>query len=142
MRLLNSQTQLRALAWVLGLWAGGLSPTLADTLPDPTRPPDAWLALQPATADSPQASKGDEAGLSVIVLGPTRKFAIIDGQLVRQGHSANGVRLVSLRSESAVVQTDNSTDRLSMSPAVVKKIRPAKPAASRPAKQVVNGESQ
>jgi len=116
----------------------------ADAVADPTRPAAEWLAAQPVVPGAEEAGYDLAPGVRVLVIGPARKFAIIDGQMVRQGETYNGAKLVSVRPEGVVLQRDGSKERLSMSPAVVKKVRVSKPAASRSKskKKVLNGEGQ
>lgn len=116
----------------------------AGALTDPTRPAAEWLAAQPVAPGAPAASNNAASGLQVLVVGPARKFAIIDGQLVRYGETHNGAKLVGVRPEGVVMQKDGSKEILSMSPAAQKKVRASEPVAGKPKsrKKVVNGEGQ
>ena len=127
---------------LLGL--GSMAVAHADSLADPTRPAPEWLAAQPSSPGAEVASEGAASGVQVIVVGPARKFAIIDGQLVHYGHTHNGARLVGIAPESVVLLKDGSKEKLSMSPAVEKKVLSSKPEASKikSRKKVVNGEGQ
>ena len=121
-----------------------LGPARADLLADPTRPAAEWLAAQPPVPGGEVAGSGTETGVQVLVIGRARKFAIVDGQLVRQGDSYNGARLVGIQHDGVVMQRDGSKEKLSMNPAVEKKVRVSKPAAGRAKSEkiVVNGEGQ
>ena len=127
---------------LLGL--GSMAVAQAQALDDPTRPALEWLAAQPVAPGAEVASEGAAAGVQVIVVGPTRKFAIINGQLVRYGQSYNGAKLVGIAPESVVLQKDGSKEKLSMSPAVEKRVLASQPEASKikSRKKVVNGEGQ
>ena len=116
----------------------------ADALADPTRPAPEWLAAQPTVPGAEVIGADTTPGLRVLVIGPTRKFAIIDGQIVRLGGSYNGAKLVSIHPGGVVLQQDGSKESLSMSPAVEKKVRVSKSAPGRPKskKNVLNGEGQ
>jgi len=120
---------------------GDLVVAHADSLADPTRPAPEWLAAQPG---GEAVVNGDVAGLKVIVIGPSRKFAVIDGQLVPFRGTYNGARLVSIHPDGVVMQRDGSREKLSMSPAVEKRVQVSKPVAtkSKSRKKVVNGEGQ
>lgn len=125
---------------------GGMAGAHAQLLADPTRPAAEWLATQPVLPGGEVAGSGAESGVQVLVIGRARKFAIVDGQLVRQGESYNGARLVGIRHDGVVMQRDGSKETLSMNPAVEKKVRASKPAVrkgkAKPEKIVVNGEGQ
>ena len=116
----------------------------AQSLDDPTRPAPEWLAAQPSSPGAEVASEGAASGVQVIVVGPARKFAIINGQLVRYGQTYNGAKLVGIAPESVVLQKDGSKEKLSMSPAVEKRVLASQPEASKikSRKKVVNGEGQ
>ena len=116
----------------------------ADALADPTRPAAEWLAAQPVVPGAEVTGSNAAPGVRVLVIGPTRKFAIIDGQMVRLGASYNGAKLVSIQSGGVVLQKDGSKEKLSMNPAVEKKVRVTKSATGKPKlkKKVVNGEGQ
>ena len=119
----------------------GIDVAQADAMADPTRPAPEWLAAQPGA----EGVGVDAApGLRVVVIGPSRKFAIIDGQMVRQGEIYNGAKLVGIYPGGVVLQGDGGKERLSMSPAVEKKVRVSKPVPGKPKpkKNVLNGEGQ
>ena len=131
-----------ALLLLLGL--GSMAVAQAQSLADPTRPAPEWLATQPRAPGAEVVSDGAASGVQVIVMGPARRFAIIDGQMVRYGHTYNGAKLVGITPESVVLLKDGSKQKLSMSPAVEKRVRASKPEASKikSRKKVVNGEGQ
>ena len=129
---------------MLMLGGGGLNVVLADSLADPTRPTSEWLAAQPPAPGAEAVAQVAPSGLQVLVLGPTRKFAIIDGQLVRLGETYKGAKLVGFHADGVVMQKDGSKEMLSMSPAAIKKFEVSKPVVGRTksGKKVVNGEGQ
>jgi hypothetical protein len=131
-------------ALMLFAGVGGMDMAHADSLADPTRPAPEWLAAQPVAPGAEAASDGAASALQVIVIGPARRFAIIDGQMVQYGRTYNGAKLVGMRPDSVVLQKDGSKEKLSMSPAVEKKVRVSKPVASKfkSRKKVVNGEGK
>ena len=132
---------LKALLLVL---LGGMAPAHADSVPDPTRPATEWLAAQPAASGGHAAFSNAAPEVQVLVIGPTRKFAIVGGQTVRLGETFNGAKLVGILSDGVVMQKDGSKEKLSMNPAVVKKLEGSKPVVGRAksGKNVVNGEGQ
>jgi MSHA biogenesis protein MshK len=71
----------------------------AQVLPDPTRPPDAIIS----PVDQPSASK--DSGLQSLIISPTRRAAIINGQSVELGDKLGDARLVEVH-ESYVVLRD------------------------------------
>jgi len=134
-------------AWLMLLaGVGSLATAHADLLLDPTRPAPAWLAAQPTAAQPGGAAdaNGAEASVRVLVIGPARKFAIVDGQVMRYGDTYNGAKLVGIAHDGVVMQREGSRVKLSMSPAVEKKPRVSKPKAAnvKSRKIVVNGEGQ
>jgi hypothetical protein len=144
MRFMKPKICWPVLGLAVGLALGNLATAQAQTATDPTRPPDAWLALQPQVAGGTVVTDSVAPGVQIIVTGPARKFAIIDGQLVRYGVAHNGAKLVGIRPESVVLQKDGNRETLSMSPAVVKNINVSKPVPRKPKRgqKVVNGEGQ
>src|SRR5690349_10901018 len=97
-----------------------LVPCHAQTLADPTRPAAAWLAAQPAKPGASAPSEPGTPGAQIVVVGPSRKFAIVDGQAVHAGDRHNGAKLVDIDKDSLVWQRGTSSERSSMHPAVEK----------------------
>ena len=111
---------------------------------DPTRPAAEWLAAQaPGTAEA-AAREAGPGGLQVIVKGATRKFAVIDGQLIRLGESDQGSRLLAIGAQDVLLQKDGVKTELHMNPAVRKKVHQSKPAGRglESGSKVLNGEGQ
>jgi hypothetical protein len=99
-----------------------------DSRKDPTVPPAAWLALQPAVADA--AGQAETGGLRarVIVTGKTRRFALIDRQVVRAGDTVGDAKVTAIR-ESTVIMDDEEKS-LAVLPNVEKK-RPTRMTAGK-----------
>ena len=110
-----------ALAFVLGC----LSPAWGQTLSDPTRPPQTWLAAQPKTAAAPAAEQETAPLLQSLLIGPSRRYAIIDGQLLGVGDRFRDARVVAVRPAGVVLRSKSGTRTLRLFPDVEK--RPAKP---------------
>lgn len=122
-----------ARGFLLGWLACGLmlaSSVRAETLRDPTRPPDAWLAMQ-AGASVPAAS-AQQAGAHVAVIGSSRRYAVIDGQTVTTGDVVNGARVVSI-SPAHVTLVDQTGRRTLPLASGVEKRPAASPAKQQPA---------
>lgn len=130
----------------LALFAGlaVLEGIQAQTGADPTRPPGAWMAAQqPHSPGSELATEPASPGAQIVVISPTRKFAMVNGQAVRPGETYNGARLVAIYEDGVAWQRDGVTERTRNSPAVQKKIRGAEPMASaKKSRKTVNGEVQ
>ncbi len=88
------------LAFALATLAASV-PIQAQTMADPTRPPAAWLAAQARPAGAPEALVPEVVtapDVQIVVSGPTRQFAMVDGVAVRPGETYKGARLVSVHS--------------------------------------------
>lgn len=129
-----------ALLWLTNAWSA--------TRSDPTRPPPGWLAAQPAAAVAragqpnaqgavsqagqpnadgvaPQAGQANTPGLQLILIGKTRKFAVIDGEVVKPGDTYNGSKVVRIDAGEVVVQDPSKS--LKVNPAVEKKVNTPSP---------------
>jgi hypothetical protein len=109
----------RLLLMILGLAATALS--YAQTSGDPTKPAPVWLALQPKApgAAAVEVDAGTP-GAQIVVVGPTRKFAMVDGQAVRPGETYKGSKLLNIGPDGLVWQTEGRRELTSMSPGVQK----------------------
>ncbi|MBS0370704.1 MAG: hypothetical protein JSS57_16085 [Proteobacteria bacterium] len=104
---------------------------LGDTRLDPTMPPATWSAAQAAAplantpgsttaaAPSPDAS----SGLQLILIGPSRRFALIDGQVVKPGDTYNGSKVVAIKPDEVVAQ--DASKSVELTPGVKKVITSA-----------------
>ena len=97
-----------------------LGPCHAQALADPTRPPAAWLAAQPRAPGAEVVAEPTTPGVHIVVMGPTRKFVMVDGQAVRQGETINGSRLAAIDQDGVVWQRGGTREKSSMSPNVQK----------------------
>lgn len=84
------------LAWLL------CAPAMAQTLPDPTRPPPEASAVPGETPVAP-SSQGPQLQ-SVLVGEHGRSVAVIDGKTVRVGEKIDGALLVGVGKDEAVLQ--------------------------------------
>lgn len=117
---------------LLGLMA--IVPCHGQSLPDPTRPAAAWLAAQPRAAGAAAEAVAEPTapGVHIVVIGPTRKFAMVDGHAVRQGESYNGSRLAAINQDGLVWQRGGAREKSNMSPNV-QKTEPGKRGSQQPA---------
>jgi hypothetical protein len=96
---------------------------------DPTRPPQAWLAAQPKVAGAPAAADQEAAPqLQSLLIGPSRKYAIIDGQLLGVGDTFKDARVVAVKPAGVVLRSERGSETLKLFPDVDK--RPVKPLAA------------
>jgi len=88
---------------------------------DPTVIPPAWLAAQPAPPGAAiVVAKEPTPIVQVIVIGKSRKFAVIDGQVVKSGEILNESQIVNIKSGEVV--TKDSSKSLKLNPSVEKKL--------------------
>ena len=124
---------------LLAAWfcLGAAGTAQAQAVADPTRPPDAWLAAQPAAPQTDAApAQSADSGAHVTVTGKNRRYAVIDGQVVKPGDQINGARVVAIKANSVTLKQNDSRQVLSLTPGVEKKTpKPVRqPKAKTPAK--------
>jgi hypothetical protein len=56
----------------------------------------------------------------MIVIGPTRKFAVVDGRVVKLGDTYKGSKVLDIKSDEVVVR--DASKSLKLTPAVEKKV--------------------
>jgi hypothetical protein len=113
----------------LTLVLGCLSPALGQVLSDPTRPPQAWLAAQPKAEGTLSAAEPDIVPqLQSLLIGPSRRYAIIEGQLLGVGDKFKDAHVVAVRPAGVVLRSERGTQTLRLFPDVEK--RPVKPVAA------------
>lgn len=151
---------LLALSWCGMAWSQAMT--------DPTRPAPALLAAPPQVPGAltveqdtsptlqqlPAARLKRTSRLTVdtsptlqlLLIGRSRKYAIIDGQLFQPGDTYNGYTLVAIKPDRVVLQSNDTLRTLKMHPAIKKTvITPTSAKTGRPAskrKIVVNGENK
>lgn len=118
-----------AAALALGSGFAAWGQATGQVLLDPTRPPPEWLAAQPKAAGVPgEADPGAAPQLQSLVIGPSRRYAIIEGQLVGVGDTFKDARVVAVRPSGVVLRSERGTQTLRLYPDVEK--RPVKPMAA------------
>ena len=120
-------------------------PSQAQTA-DPTRPPAAWLAAQqPLAPGAPPAAQPATSDASIVVAGPTRRFAVVDGHAIRVGDMHNGSRLVAINGDGLVWRKAGVQEISRMSRGV-EKTAPGKqtriPPSAQVQKKIVNGDGK
>jgi hypothetical protein len=87
---------------------------------DPTVIPPAWLAAQPIIPGAATVvAKEPTPIVQLIVIGKSRKFAVIDGQIVKSGEVLNESQIVDIK--SGEVLTKDISKSLKLNPSVEKK---------------------
>ena len=87
---------------------------------DPTRPHPLWLAAQPRLPGTEATPEPSMPAAHIVVTGPSRRFAVVEGEAVRPGESYNGSKLVGIEAGGVVWQRSGSHERATMSPGVEK----------------------
>ena len=88
---------------------------------DPTVIPPAWLAAQPTpTGAATVVAKEPTPIVQLIVIGQSRKFAVIDGQVIKSGEILNESKIVDIKSGEVV--TKDRSKSLKLNPSVEKKL--------------------
>ena len=113
---------LMTLGWVCGVEAA--------TSGDATEAPATWLDAQPGSAAKSDARESS-AEVQVILSGPSRRLAVINGEVVKVGDIYKGSKVVAIRGDKLVLE--DASKSLAMTPGVSK----AKPVLSRVQKKRV-----
>ena|SRR5687768_5220366 len=91
----------------------------AQAIMDPTRPPPGWDALPAASASKGQTAVQETgSAVSILLVGQTRRFAIVRGDLV--GDKTPGTRIVEIKRNDVIVQSDKGRESLNLFPDVLK----------------------
>jgi len=114
---------------VIGLLAmGHVAIAGAQGISDPTRPPPGWLPEDPkapAKAAAPVGAEGTGGEpVQLLLVGKTRRFAIVRGELV--GEKTAGTKLLGVKRNDVVVQGERGRESLNLFPDV-EKTPPRKP---------------
>jgi len=88
-----------------------------SALSDPTRPPAIWLTVNGINLPG-SSGKNAPSGVQLIMIGPSKKFAIINGKIVRPGKLYNGSTVIDINSEGVI--TKNKSKSLKLLPGVRK----------------------
>lgn len=91
----------------------------AESLPDPTRPPS--VGSVGSSASGPVAGQGGPT-LQSVIISPTRKAAIIDGETVELGGGYGDAKLVKVSESEVVLKTAEGLQTLKLFPGVEKRL--------------------
>jgi hypothetical protein len=122
------RTRFRTRCIVAALALGSGAAAWGQGLSDPTRPPREWLDAQPKVAAALSAVEEAAPQLQSLLIGPSRKYAIIDGQLLGVGDTYKDARVVAVRPAGVVLRSVRGSETLKLFPDVEK--RPVKPVAA------------
>ncbi|MBE7942727.1 MULTISPECIES: hypothetical protein [Ramlibacter] len=128
----SRRAPLRPLAFALV----ALASAGAQAQADPTKPSAAWLAAQaksPGQKEPEATESSGPANAQILLSGRARRFAMVDGHVVRPGESYNGAKLVAVGEEGAVWDRGGTRESSSMTPAVQKTTVAADKAKALPA---------
>lgn len=89
---------------------------LAQGLPDPTRPPASLGVVESASAVA--STSGPE--LQSILISPTRRIAIINGQHLRQGDKFGEARVTRISESEVVLRNGSESQVLKLFPEIEK----------------------
>ncbi|NMM37565.1 MAG: MSHA biogenesis protein MshK [Glaciimonas sp.] len=101
----------------LPLWLLASS-AIAQTVPDPTRPPD----LISAVSRDPAASSAADPVLQSILISPGRRMAIISGQTVQLHEKFGDSRLTHIGETEVILRNSTTEQTLKLFPEI--KVRP------------------
>ena len=99
--------------WVSAALCAGPVAVFAQTLTDPTRPP-----AEISSSGVVQAVPQKDSGLQTIIISPTRRAAIINGQMVELGAKLGDARLVGISESVAVLERAQGRQVLALFPGV------------------------
>ncbi|MBI5658366.1 MAG: hypothetical protein HZC43_02185 [Nitrosomonadales bacterium] len=110
------------------------APCYAEELPDPTRPP-AEISAPSAPAAAPQ-----ESGLQSVIISPSRRAAIINGQMIGLGAKLGDAKLVEVNESGVVLQGPQGRRALALFPGVELKKKAAPPERKNPERKNKNAK--
>jgi hypothetical protein len=93
----------------------------AQGLVDPTRPPPAFMPLDPKAPVQSTSRKTDglsDVPVQLLLVGKTRRFAIINGELV--GEKTPGTKIVATKGNGLTVESERGRETLNLFPDVQK----------------------
>jgi hypothetical protein len=103
---------------IRGLIAFGLlvsASVVAETFPDPTRPPAMLLGGDGGTANTPAVPRRP-AGLQSTIISPSHRAAIIDGETVELWAKHGNEQLIEVNETSVVLKSARGTRTLTLFP--------------------------
>lgn len=94
-----------------GLFGGGAG-IAAEVVKDPLVPPTAWIASQKTESSDAKGGVGHssmESRVQVLIVGKTRKLAVVDGVVVSSGDMVNEAKVAAVRSDKVVMEDEQKT---------------------------------
>ena len=107
------------------------SAVVAQTLPDPTRPP---AEINAASSVAPHTAPPVKTGLQSIIISPQRRAAIINGQTVEVGEKYGNAKLIEVNERGVVLMGAQGKQVLTLFPSVNFKLK-AEPSPTKPLPQ-------
>lgn len=105
---------------------------------DPTVPPAAWLAVQPVAPGTQAAvSAVDSSSVRLVLVGKTRKLALIDGQVIKPGDTHNGAKVEAIGRNQVLMEEKEKS--LKLAPGVQKNKASSRSGAKQPKRIIVGG---
>ena len=105
---------------------------------DPTVPPAAWLAAQPVAPGTQAALPGgDTSSVRLVLVGKTRKLALIDGQVIKPGDMHNGAKVAAIGRNQVLMEEKEKS--LKLAPGVQKKKPSRSVAPKKQPKRIIVG---
>ena len=95
-------------------WAQG-------ALRDPTLPPPEVLSAAGLEA-LPGGGVVAQPAVQLVLVSPSRKYAVIDGQMIRSGDQIDQWRVSSITAKGVVMKNDTGSQTISAYPSVQKKV--------------------
>jgi hypothetical protein len=96
-------------------------------LRDPTMPPPGAVVAAPGSdASAPGATPAEalvQPTVQLVLVGPSRKYAVIDGHIVKPGGQMDQWRLTQISATGVVLRSDTGLQTVSAYPAVKKSVR-------------------
>ncbi len=107
--------------WVVIFTVGVQSAAWAQgVLRDPTLPPPEVLSASGQGAAS--AGGTVQTAVQFVLVGPSRKYAVIDGQMLKPGAQIDQWRVANITAKGVVMQSDTGSQTISAYPSVHKKV--------------------
>jgi hypothetical protein len=100
------------------------SEAMAQGIVDPTKPPPGWMPVDPKAAaaqpkgKSPGGEEQASVPVSILLVGPTRRFALVRGEVV--DNKSPGAKIVEVKRNDVVIQTERGRETLNLFPDVEK----------------------
>jgi len=85
---------------------------------DPTQAPSAWTAAQ--SVGVAEVAPAGSPGSRLVLIGRSRRLAVIDGQMLKPGEPYNGSKVLAITPQEVVVE--DASKSVNLAPGVEKKV--------------------